>query len=680
MNYQKFIEQLSELYENWGEESVHPKSDQFQLLLGELQNRTTANLMQLCNFAADCLEPGEVYCQLGCFQNTALIGTLLNHPEQMGYVVDDFADFDSEDEKLEKWTEKLVKLGLAEQGFLYNQNFEQFFLELNELEVTEEIGLYFYDADSDYHSVLLGLLLVKPFLTEQALLIINNRNPTVRQAIDDFINDYPAAQILLHLPQFGTKIGEETPNIYILRWDVEKSQISSLNLLSDQHPKKVISEIYDLENQPEPQRLESLCQAAFILHQQGNLAEAEQKYQQFLLWEKHNFDAWFNLGMLYYTTERYQKAWQALAKCLAIDSSKAIGYYGLGLVWEKIDNIPEAIAAYQQAIVLDPNYIHAYNNLGNILYRKGDFPTAEKFYRQAIAVNPEHIDSYLNLGNIIRVQGFITDELLTIYEKALSIEPNNSEILAKLKKIRNEFLEYSANWKKLYLSWTLLSGLTIKIENASEWIVYNEIFVDGEYDLAIKQVLNSLKPDQVFRCLDLGANVGFFTIRLADLIMREKPQINFEVTLVEGSPQVFSNLQSRMSKIDILQDKIKLIWGLAGYSQGSEKILESDLFPAVNSTFSESAKKKGIDVQYIDLMTLYSQAQEIDLLKCDIEGSELILLENYPALFSRVNYAIFELHESYCDPNKCFQLLREYGFINHTRLREGSAFVEFFWK
>ncbi len=549
MNYQKLIEQLPKLSENWEQESGHPKSNKFQVVLEEIPDQATANLLQLCDLAADCLAPGEVYCQIGYLQNIALIGILLNHPEQLCYVVDDFLAFDLENEKLEKWSNQLIKLGVAEKVFLCNQNFEQFFQEWDELKVTEKIGLYFYDGDSDYHSVLLGLLLVKPFLTDQALLLINNRGPSVKQAITDFMIDHSTA----------LRISPEIPSISILKWDIEKSQTSSLNLGADRH------------------------------------------------------------------------------------------------------------------------YIDAYHHLGNILCQKGDFPSAEKIYRQAIAVQPENIDNYLNLGNVLSIQG-IADESLITYEKALLIEPDHPEILSKLEKVRNHILASRDNWKKLDLSWTLLSGLTIKIENRSEWFIYNEIFVEGEYDFAIKQALNSVKPDQVFRCLDLGANVGFFTMRLADLIMREKPQINFEVTLIEGSPQVFSNLQSRMSKINILQDKIKLIWGLAGHSQGSEKIFESDFFPAANSIFSESAKIKGIDVQYIDLMTLSSPAQKIDLLKCDIEGSELILLENYPALFNRVNYAIFELHENYCDPNKCIQLLKNYGLINHIRLREEYAIVEFFWK
>jgi hypothetical protein len=94
MDYQRFIEQLPTLYDNWGQESVRPKSNQFQHMLEQVTGITTANAMQLLNFAVDCMESNEIYCEVGC-QGATLIGALFDHPDQMAYGVNNFCKFDT---------------------------------------------------------------------------------------------------------------------------------------------------------------------------------------------------------------------------------------------------------------------------------------------------------------------------------------------------------------------------------------------------------------------------------------------------------------------------------------------------------------------------------------------------------------------------------------------------------
>ena len=124
MDYQRFTEQLPDLYDNWGQESVSPKSNQFQQVLEQARSMTTANVMQLLNFAVDCMEPNEIYCEVGCFQGTNLIGALFDHPGQIAYAVDNFSEFEPDGEKFEKLLEDLSAFSLEEQVFICDQDFE----------------------------------------------------------------------------------------------------------------------------------------------------------------------------------------------------------------------------------------------------------------------------------------------------------------------------------------------------------------------------------------------------------------------------------------------------------------------------------------------------------------------------------------------------------------------------
>ena len=223
MDYQKFIEQLPELYENWGQSSVHPKSNEFNAVLEKVQGMTTSNILQLLNFAVGCMEPEEVYCEIGCFQGSTLIGALLNHPGKMAYAVDNFAEFDQAGENFEQLSNNLSLFKVEEQVIFCNQNFEEFFLELREIEPRPKIGVYLYDGAHDYRSQLLGLILARPFLADKALIIVDDSNwGSVQQANWDFMAAQPECQLLLDLPTPKDGYSTFWNGIQVFRWDVNQ--------------------------------------------------------------------------------------------------------------------------------------------------------------------------------------------------------------------------------------------------------------------------------------------------------------------------------------------------------------------------------------------------------------------------------------------------------------------------
>ena len=152
MDYQKFLSSLLSLYDNWGQDSVRPKSNQFQQILEQVGGMTTANVMQLLNFAVDCMEADEIYCEVGCFQGANLIAALLEHPNQMAYAVDNFYDFDPAGESFNKLIDNLSTFSLEEQVFVCNQDWEEFLFELKTVETENKISVYFANGVHDYRS------------------------------------------------------------------------------------------------------------------------------------------------------------------------------------------------------------------------------------------------------------------------------------------------------------------------------------------------------------------------------------------------------------------------------------------------------------------------------------------------------------------------------------------------
>jgi FkbM family methyltransferase len=236
------------------------------------------------------------------------------------------------------------------------------------------------------------------------------------------------------------------------------------------------------------------------------------------------------------------------------------------------------------------------------------------------------------------------------------------------------------SWKKfLYrqidLQSQLSSGLEVKIENQAEWVIYNDIFANGEYDLAIQQTITEFGVSpRPLNILDIGANVGFFTLRLADLMLSaNQPPIDFRVTLIEGSPTIYQKLVDRLLHQKALTDKITIVHGLAGERQGSAKLVELDFH--VMNAITPNGSGKGVTVPYIDVSLLENGKEQIDLLKCDIEGAELSFLETYKdCLLPKVKRAVFELHHDRCDTKKCIEIFKTSGFIYHQKLRSELNF------
>jgi protein O-GlcNAc transferase len=518
MDFQRFIEQLPNLYNNWGLPSVQPKSQRFGQVLEQVEGMTTANIMQLLNFAVDCMEAGEVYCEIGCLRGASLIGALLDRPDCMAYAIDNFSEFDEFGENLEKLTNNLSKFNLEEQVFFCNQDFEEFFGELQQIGLDEKIGIYFYDASYNYRSQLLALLLVKPFLADQALIVLSNANSEyVQQAVLDFTTTNERCQLVLDLPTIKFCDDNFWNGISILSWGIDG--INNDNCLTDNcNSHFVIEALRETQLKQQKESVHALFTQAGVLTHGHRYAEAEQKYKIILLYESNNAAAWMNLGIIYYLTEKYQEAIDSLAKSLEIDPSKAAIHYSFGLVLEKTSNYEQAIEAYRQAIALNPKNTDAYNNLGNILLQIGHIEEAENVYRQAIQENPNDFGSYQNLGNTLMVNSS-WDEAIETYLKALTLKPRDPDIL------NNLGLAYEAKGEKA-LSLSYFGYSYYRRRNYEEAVDYFKKLLEINQDvepndyLALAISLNKLnQEEESLSIIQQGINnypneTAFYRIRI----------------------------------------------------------------------------------------------------------------------------------------------------------------------
>lgn len=451
MDYQKFLQELPNFYDHWGEDSVIPRSTQFQEAATTIAEMPRSNVMQLLNLAVSCLAVEEIYCEVGTGQGLTLIGALLNHPDQAAYGVDNLSADDSSGENLAQLMGNLEKFQLEDQVYFCDQNCEDFFFDLREAGTSDRIGVFFYDGSHDYRSQLMGLMLAREFLADQALVIINNTNwATPKQAIGDFLSLNPESESLLDLStivtnpsSLGTKIDTGFENgLVILSWDIRrKSSIPSSNWQQYQQ-KSVIAAIYNLQIiEQQQEEGNAIYGKALQLHAEGNLILAEKYYQDFLLWNSNSFEGWYNLGLLYHTGERYQAAIGSFQKAQASNPQFIDTYSSVGNSFVALGEIQQAIDVYHQGIVIDPQHFGCYLNLGNLLLSQGYLEQAIDTYNQGLGFDPDNLDLSNNL-NLAQEQYANSDFLLLtgnnfydqgkyleathIYQRLLDLEPTNT--------------------------------------------------------------------------------------------------------------------------------------------------------------------------------------------------------------------------------------------------------------
>jgi FkbM family methyltransferase len=227
-----------------------------------------------------------------------------------------------------------------------------------------------------------------------------------------------------------------------------------------------------------------------------------------------------------------------------------------------------------------------------------------------------------------------------------------------------------ACWRILQPQISVASG-AVAMRSDSDWLVANEIFVDRDYDDALLQAFASRECRHSVRILDLGANVGFFSLRCIDLYLQASVQADLELVVVEGATNLVPDLNQRLARYSDEHANIKLIvrGGLVG-RRGGKAMFHTSIF---NSCTAGVARDNHVsrnrlranyaeECAYFDLDELVQPEAIVDLIKCDIEGSEFDFLENYSDLLRRTRLLAIEFHPYHCDVSACRKLLDSYGF------------------
>lgn len=204
----------------------------------------------------------------------------------------------------------------------------------------------------------------------------------------------------------------------------------------------------------------------------------------------------------------------------------------------------------------------------------------------------------------------------------------------------------------------------------------------GGFEIPLtKYMIEHIKPNNVV--IDVGANIGYFTVLLSNLVGKDGKVIAYEAS-EKNYRLLTENIQ-----INYLQETAELRKKAAHSSEGEITFYACDKFSGNGSTVIHDAKYKELyvfdhiheeTVKTEKLDALKDQFKVIDLIKVDVEGGEYHVFLGMEELLKekKVKTVIFEMNKLRLQEhvNEFHHLLKTYetdgGYTFHLLNGEGK--------
>jgi tetratricopeptide (TPR) repeat protein len=133
----------------------------------------------------------------------------------------------------------------------------------------------------------------------------------------------------------------------------------------------------------------------------GDHAKTEASYRHAVERYPTFLRAWNNLGVLYYSTDRFAEAVRAFSRSVALGDRDPTTYGLLGYSLEKENNLIAAEVAYMQALAGDPGNADWQEGLLRICVQSHQLVRAEAIARTLIKTKPAEARFWLILANVL---------------------------------------------------------------------------------------------------------------------------------------------------------------------------------------------------------------------------------------------------------------------------------------
>lgn len=224
----------------------------------------------------------------------------------------------------------------------------------------------------------------------------------------------------------------------------EAHELLAYTLLRQNRPKEALPEYTRAAKleKPSAAMLVHVGQAYALL---GDNADADKWTLRAVQMDPKDADAWYGLGRIRYTEQRFADALSCFQRVLALAPQSVKGENNLGLAYEALNQPDAAMAAYRQAIAwqdagppkarseqpllnlgtmlvhqakleeaapvlraaaaIAPGNAAVHEQLGHVFLQKGDFAAAQREFARACELNPGQSSLHFLLGQAYKRMG-----------------------------------------------------------------------------------------------------------------------------------------------------------------------------------------------------------------------------------------------------------------------------------
>lgn len=142
-------------------------------------------------------------------------------------------------------------------------------------------------------------------------------------------------------------------------------------------------------------------------------------------------EAWYGLGRIRYSQQRFQDAVDYFQHTLALDPQSVKAENNLGLSYEGLNRLTDAIAAYRKAVLWQQGSLHPSEqpllNLGIVLLHQGSLQESEGLLTQAVSIAPHDAKIREQLGHLYLQLNELGKAQMQ-FEQAIALNPKNPSL------------------------------------------------------------------------------------------------------------------------------------------------------------------------------------------------------------------------------------------------------------
>ncbi|MFS8875411.1 2OG-Fe(II) oxygenase [Synechococcus sp. R5-13] len=190
-----------------------------------LELEQTQSLTQLLDWALARLPAQQIFCQIGWEESAAILQAMLRYTEKLAVILRDPLQNSSEKPiSTEDIQTQISQLGLEERVLLLEGSVPALLADLWHWFPETQIGVCFQTELTDYRTHLLRSLLLRNYLADLALYLVNHcRYGAIAQANLDLMGVDPSFHLQKILPNLGQ-------GIHLLTWDPQHKVLTEQDL------------------------------------------------------------------------------------------------------------------------------------------------------------------------------------------------------------------------------------------------------------------------------------------------------------------------------------------------------------------------------------------------------------------------------------------------------------------